>query len=72
MGKYEIGFYAAVLGMLVASPISILIMLNKETPLRGFQVGEWLVGGLLLIIGFLAAFWVIKLSENEKENKTSK
>ena len=71
MGKYEIGFYAAVLGMLVASPISILIMLNKETPLRGFQVGEWLVGGLLLIIGFLAAFWVIKLSENEKD-KTSK
>lgn len=71
MVKHEIKFYAAVFGMLVASPISILIMLNKETPLRGFQVGEWLVGGLLLIIGFLAAFWVIKLSENE-EDKTSK
>ena len=70
MIKFEIGFYAAVLGMLVASPISILIMLNKETPLSGFQTGEWIVGGLLLVIGFLAAFWVIKFSENE-ENKTS-
>lgn len=71
MNKFEIEFYASVLGMLIASPISILIMLHKETSLNSFGTIEWVIGGLLLIIGFLAAFWVIKVSENE-ENKTSK
>jgi putative membrane protein len=71
MNKFEIQFYAAVLGMLIACPISILIMLHKDTPLNTFGTVEWTIGGLLLIIGFLAAFWVIKVSENE-ENKASK
>ena len=57
--------------MLIACPISILIMLHKDTPLNTFGTVEWTIGGLLLIIGFLAAFWVIKVSENE-ENKASK
>ena len=71
MNKFEIQFYAAVLGMLIACPISILIMLHKDTPLNTIGTVEWTIGGLLLIIGFLAAFWVIKVSENE-ENKASK
>ena len=71
MNKFEIQFYAAVLGMLIACPISILIMLHKDTSLNTFGTVEWTIGGLLLIIGFLAAFWVIKVSENE-ENKASK
>lgn len=71
MNKFEIQFYAAVLGMLIACPISILIMLHKDIPLNTFGTVEWTIGGLLLIIGFLAAFWVIKVSENE-ENKASK
>lgn len=71
MNKFEIQFYAAVLGMLIACPISILIMLHKDTPLNTFGTVEWTIGGLLLIIGFLAALWVIKVSENE-ENKASK
>lgn len=71
MNKFEIQFYAAVLGMLIACPISILIMLHKDTPLNTFGTVEWTIGSLLLIIGFLAAFWVIKVSENE-ENKASK
>lgn len=71
MNKFEIQFYAAVLGMLIACPISILIMFHKDTPLNTIGTVEWTIGGLLLIIGFLAAFWVIKVSENE-ENKASK
>ena len=71
MNKFEIQFYAAVLGMLIACPISILIMLHKDTSLNTIGTVEWTIGGLLLIIGFLAAYWVIKVSENE-ENKASK
>lgn len=68
--KYETPFYFSVLGMLVASPISIMVLLDKNVMLKNIAVREWLVGVILLAIGFIIAYVVIVYSEN-KENQGS-
>ncbi len=68
--KYETPFYFSVLGMLVASPISIMVLLDKNVILKNIAVREWLVGVILLAIGFIIAYVVIVYSEN-KENQGS-
>ena len=66
--SYETPFYFSVLGMLVASPISIMLLINKTTPLHGVVSSQWVIGFGLLVLGFIISYVVIVYSEN-KENQ---
>lgn len=68
--KYETPFYFSVFGMLLASPISIMVLLNQNVILKDIHIAEWLIGAVLVVIGFIISYVVIKFSENE-ENKGS-
>ena len=66
--SYEVPFYFSVLGMLIASPVSIMLLLNKTTPLGGVVASQWVIGFGLLVVGFIISYVVIVYSEN-KENQ---
>jgi putative membrane protein len=64
MKSYESMFYAGILGLLVASPISVLTMLHQTKPLQSFGWVEILVGLLLCIGAAYGSYVIIKNSEN--------
>ena len=64
MKRYESMFYVAIFGLLVSSPISILIVLNQNQPLNTFGLLE-IVSGIILCIGAAyLSYVIIKKSEN--------
>ncbi|MCU0105039.1 DUF368 domain-containing protein [Acholeplasma vituli] len=64
MIRFESLFYAAIFGLLVSSPISILTLLNQSTPLTSFHWIE-IVSGIILSIGAAyMSYAIIKYSEN--------
>lgn len=67
--KHEVPFYYSVFGMLLGAPIAIMLMLNKQTPLETFYPLEWVMGLLVLVIGFIISYGVIYLSENEESKR---
>lgn len=70
--KYEMPFYFSVFGMLLASPISIMVLLNENVELKTTAIGEWLIGALLVVIGFIISYMVIKLSENKEDKRSTR
>jgi putative membrane protein len=64
MHRYESLFYAAVLGLLVSSPISILTLLNQDKALHTFGWIEVFFGILLCIGAAYGSYVLIKNSEN--------
>jgi putative membrane protein len=64
MKFYESMFYAGILGLLVASPISILTMLHQTKPLQSFGWVEILLGIILCIGAAYGSYVMIKNSEN--------
>lgn len=69
LDKYETKFYFSALGMLFASPIAMLLMLNKDTPIKTFNYINWIIGLILLVIGFIGVFMVGYIES--KKNKRS-
>lgn len=64
MIKFESLFYAAIFGLLLSSPISILTLLNQTNPLTSFHWIE-VVSGIILCIGAAyLSYVIIKYSEN--------
>lgn len=64
MNRFESLFYAAVLGLLVSSPISILTILNQDQPLIHFGWVEAVLGIILCIGAAYGSYVLIKNSEN--------
>lgn len=62
--RYESLFYAAVLGLLISSPISILTILNQNKPLTSFGMMEVTFGIILGLGAAYASYAIIKNSEN--------
>ncbi len=62
--RYESLFYAAVLGLLISSPISILTILNQNKPLTSFGLMEITFGIILGLGAAYASYAIIKNSEN--------
>lgn len=64
MKNYESLFYTSVFGLLLSSPISILILLNQDQPLVSFGMVE-IISGIILCIGAAyLSYVIIKNSEN--------
>ncbi len=63
--KHETKFYFSVMGMILASPFAIMLMLNKTNSINSFHYLEWIIGILLLSIGFLVVTVVVYF-ENKK------
>ena len=66
MDKFETGFYFSVMGMLIGSPIAILILLNKDYSISSFGIYQWIVGLILLILAF---FLILFMSNIEKKKE---
>lgn len=64
MHRFESLFYAAVLGLLVSSPISILTISNQDQPLIHFGWVEAVLGIILCIGAAYGSYVLIKNSEN--------
>lgn len=64
MHRFESLFYAAVLGLLLSSPISILTLLNQDKSLTSFGVLEVIFGIILCIGAAYGSYVLIKNSEN--------
>jgi putative membrane protein len=64
MKSYESLFYAGILGLLIASPMSVLTMLHQTKPLQTFGLLEILFGIILCIGAAYGSYVIIKNSEN--------
>lgn len=64
MIKFESQFYSAIFGLLVASPISIMMILHQTTPLQTFKLLEIKVGVILGLGAAYLSYAIIKYSEN--------
>lgn len=64
MIKFESQFYSAIFGLLVASPISIMMILHQTTPLQTFKLLEISVGVILGLGAAYLSYAIIKYSEN--------
>ena len=63
-------FYSSILGLLVASPIAIIYLLNETNPILNTPMLEVIIGLVLMTGAAYLAYVIIKQSENE-ESKTS-
>ena len=68
--NYETMFYSSILGLLVASPIAIIYLLNETNPILNTPMLEVIIGLVLMTGAAYLAYVIIKQSENE-ESKTS-
>ncbi|MDY0347022.1 MAG: DUF368 domain-containing protein [Acholeplasma sp.] len=68
--NYEAMFYSSILGLLVASPIAIIYLLNETNPILNTPMLEVIIGLVLMTGAAYLAYVIIKQSENE-ESKTS-
>lgn len=66
--NYKSNFYVSALGMLLASPIAMLLMTHNEHNLKTFNYINWIIGVILLIIGFSVVF-IVGYIESRKEQK---
>ncbi len=64
LSKYETKFYYAVFGMVIASPITVFLHLNKTFGLNSFSVIEWAIGIVLTFFGAILAIKVVSDNEN--------
>lgn len=63
--KFETKFYFSVMGMLLGSPVAIIVTLNEQISFGNIHIVEWVIGLLLLIVGFLFVFLLVNY-ENKK------
>ncbi|PKK86108.1 MAG: DUF368 domain-containing protein [Tenericutes bacterium HGW-Tenericutes-8] len=68
--NYETMFYSSILGLLVASPIAIIYLLNETNPILNTNIIEVIIGLLLMTGAAYLAYVIIKQSENQ-ESKAS-
>jgi putative membrane protein len=68
--NFETMFYSSILGLLVASPIAIIYLLNETNPILNTPMLEVIIGLVLMTGAAYLAYVIIKQSENE-ESKTS-
>ena len=64
MEKFEVEFYYGVLGMLFASPIAIMYLLNQTNPLGDIHLSHYISGVVLMIGGAFLSYALIKKYEN--------
>ncbi len=70
--KFETKFYFAVMGMLLASPVAILVILNEQIAFTEVHILEWIIGSFLLLVGFFFVYLLIYLENKRTLNEKQK
>lgn len=70
--KYEKLFYSSILGLLVASPIAIIYLLNETNPIMKTNIFEAIIGLILMIGAAYLAYVIIKKSENQESSESKR